>query len=211
MTDAAERLLNYATYYQMKERAGLVGRGGVYQVLRKVRETAPGVKIHLIGHSFGGRLVTAAALGPGGQPPVQPATMTLLQAAFSHNGFAPQYDGKHDGFFRSVVADKKVTGPVLISHTANDQAVGIAYALASRISGETGAALGDANDVYGGIGRNGAVKTSEAVFLELGDVGAQYDFAAGTLYNLHADVITEHNDICKDQVAYALLTAAATT
>jgi len=49
-----------------------------------------------------------------------------------------------------------VAGPILITHTANDKAVGIAYALASRISGQTGAALGDATDVFGGIGRNGA-------------------------------------------------------
>jgi hypothetical protein len=97
----------------------------------------------------------------------------------------------------------------LITHTANDKAVGIAYALASRISRETGAGLGDAADIYGGIGRNGAVKTSEAVPLELGAVGAAYDFAPGKLYNLHADVITEHSDICKEPVTYALLAAIA--
>jgi hypothetical protein len=211
INDAAERFLNLTTYFQMKERAGVVGRGGVYQVLRKVRESSPKVKIHLIGHSFGGRLVTAAALGPDGQPPVKPETMTLLQAAFSHNGFAPVYDGTHDGFFRRVVSGNQVAGPVLITHTANDKAVGIAYALASRISGETGAAIGDANDAFGGIGRNGAIKTPEAVFIDLGPVGSPYAFVPGTLFNLHADVIADHGDIAKDQVAYALLSAVATT
>jgi len=53
------------------------------------------------------------------------------------------------------------------------------------------------------------VKTSEAVPLELGAVGAAYDFAPGKLYNLHADVITEHSDICKEPVTYALLAAIA--
>jgi hypothetical protein len=209
MVAAAERLLNYTTYYQMKERAGIVGRGGVYQILRKIRDAKMNVRLHLVGHSFGGRLVTSAALGPAGQPAIKPESMTLLQAAFSHNGFAAKYDGTHDGFFRQVVAAKQVNGPILISHTANDKAVGIAYALASRISGVTGAALGDASDAFGGIGRNGAVKTKEAVFLELGPVGTAYEFAPGALYNLHADVISGHSDICKEPVGYALLAAVA--
>ena len=209
MAAAAGRLLNLTTYYQMKERAGLVGRGGVYQILRKIRDAKMGVRLHLAGHSFGGRLVTSAALGTPGEPAIKPESMMLMQAAFSHNGFAAKYDGKNDGFFRQVVAAKQVNGPILITHTANDKAVGIAYALASRISGVTGAALGDASDIYGGIGRNGAVKTKEAKFLEIGQVGTDYDFAPGVLYNLHADVISEHSDICKEPVVAALLVAVA--
>ncbi len=209
MAAAAGRLLNLTTYYQMKERAEIVGRGGVYQILRKIRDAKLKVRLHLAGHSFGGRLVTSAALGPPGGPAIKPETMMLMQAAFSHNGFAAKYDGKNDGFFRQVVAAKRVNGPILITHTANDKAVGIAYALASRISGVTGAALGDASDIYGGIGRNGAVKTKEAKFLELGEVGTDYDFAPGVLYNLHADVIAEHSDICKAPVVAALLAAVA--
>ncbi len=61
----------------------------------------------------------------------------------------------------------KVNGPILITHTKNDKAVGIAYPLASRINGVKTAALGDENDPYGGIGRNGAQKTPEAVVGEL--------------------------------------------
>ena len=64
MKAAARRLLNYVTYYQMKERAGTVGSTGVNEVLRAVRENHPDVRIHLVGHSFGGRLVTAAVAGP---------------------------------------------------------------------------------------------------------------------------------------------------
>jgi len=85
----------------------------------KIRDAKTKVRIHLVGHSFGGRLVTAVALGPDGQPPVAPETMTLLQAAFSHNGFAPLYDGKHDGFFRRVVCREAGGGPD--SHHAHSQ------------------------------------------------------------------------------------------
>ena len=56
----ARNLLNYATYYLMKERAGDVGRGGVNGVLRDLKKVRPDLRLHLVGHSFGGRLVTAA-------------------------------------------------------------------------------------------------------------------------------------------------------
>jgi hypothetical protein len=212
MRAGADRLLNFATYYQMKERAGLVGRTGVYQVLRAIRGRQPGVKVHLIGHSFGGRLVTSAALGPDGPGPIRPESMTLLQAAFSHHGFASQFDGANDGSFRAVVADRRISGPILITHSVQDEAVGIAYPLASRIAGQDASALGDADDRYGGIGRNGAQKTAEAVPGTLLPVGGAYTFSAGKVFNLNADrVITGHSDICKPQVAYALLAAVATT
>ena len=45
-----------------------------------------------------------------------------------------------------------------MTHTHNDKAVGIAYPLASRFSGDQAAALGDKNDKFGGLGRNGAQK-----------------------------------------------------
>src|SRR5262245_55530145 len=64
----ASNLLNYVTYYQMKDRAGAVGRTGVNEVLRRVRATRPSVRLHLVGHSFGCRVVTAAATGPADNP-----------------------------------------------------------------------------------------------------------------------------------------------
>jgi hypothetical protein len=209
---AARNLLNYTTYYQMKERAGLIGRTGVHQAIGRIRSASPQLRIHLIGHSFGGRLVTAVALGPEGQPAPSFATMTLLQAAFSHHGFAHKFDGSHDGFFRAVVSGRRIAGPVLITCTENDKAVGIAYPLASLIANQTASAIGDANDPFGGIGRNGAQHTPEASDGTLGAVGSPYAFNGGKLYNLNADaVISGHSDICKAEVAYAVLTAVATT
>ena len=193
----------------MKERAGTIGAGPVNELLGRVRAANSKLRIHLIGHSFGGRLVTAAAAGP---KTFSPATLTLLQAAFSHNGFSANYDDRGTaGFFRKVVDEGRVNGPILISHSDRDAAVGTAYPLASRINGEQASALGDASDRYGGIGRNGAVKTQEAVKGTLLDArAAGYTFAKGKLFNLNADArIGGHSDICKPEVAYAILTAAA--
>lgn len=209
---AARNVLNFTTYYQMKERAGIVGRSGVNQLIREIQAKVSNLRIHLIGHSFGGRLVTAAAFGPESQPPIKVNTMTLLQAAFSHNGFAQRFDGSHDGFFRKVVTDNRISGPVLITCSKNDKAVGVAYPLASLIAGQNAAGLGDKNDPFGGIGRNGAQKTPEASDGLLSPVGAAYKFQNGKLYNLNGDtLIMGHSDICKDEIAYALLTSVAST
>ncbi|HSS77667.1 MAG TPA: hypothetical protein VLV54_13095, partial [Thermoanaerobaculia bacterium] len=208
---AAFKLLNLITYYQMKERAGTVGRSGLNSVLQKIRARRPNLRLHLIGHSFGGRLVSAAALGPDGLPqPVKLTTLSLLQAAFSHYGFAQNYDPGKDGFFRKVVSESRVAGPVVITCTLNDKAVGTAYPLASQIAGQVAAAFGDKNNRFGGLGANGAQKTPEAVDGKLLPAGGTYHFASGKLYNLNADAfIKNHSDIAKNEVAHAILTAMA--
>jgi hypothetical protein len=203
----ARRLANFATYYSMKSRAGVVGAGGVASVLSQVRRANPDLPMHLAGHSFGGRLVTAAA----GTFPTRDTrvSLVLLQAAFSHNGLAEDFDGKRDGAFRTVLSDRRVNGPVVITHTKNDQAVGVAYPLASRIARDKSAALGGQDDPYGGMGRNGAQHTpeldkSEIVLREAG-AGVGYAFKPGKVFNLLADkTISSHGDVRNPSVATAL-------
>ena len=210
--------LNYTTYYTMKARAGQVGVNGVSPLLQRVRAAHSSIRLHLIGHSFGCRVMTTAVNALAAGDPARPNTMTLLEGAFSHYGFATHYDGTHDGAFRSVVAGKKVRGPILITHTRNDKAVGIAYPIASRIAGQVAAALGDENDLYGGLGSNGAqsaTSTAERVVGTLLDVGGVYPFASGAtcgrLYNLRSDAfIGGHSDIVKPQVGFAVAVAMAT-
>ena len=207
----ARRLLNFATYYKMKERAGVVGKTGVAGVLRQVRKQHPQIRLHLFGHSFGGRLVTAVADALGPQVPVD--SMTLLQAAYSHNGLAAKFDGEHDGFFSSVLSMKKVRGPLAITHTKNDKAVGIAYPLASRVASDNAAALGDAGDPYGGMGRNGAQHTPiDAAEQVLRASGGRYGLKSGAVYNLNSDeFIGDHSDICGDEVAHLALSVIGAT
>ncbi|MDR7166799.1 hypothetical protein J2W56_000517 [Nocardia kruczakiae] len=207
---AARNLLNFTTYYEMKTRSGRIGEQGLAPVIAHAHRTRPELRVHLVGHSFGGRLVSATAKALPDEDSL--STLTLLQAAFSHYGFAENWTPGQSGFFRTVVSDKKVTGPVLITDTANDLAVGIAYAIASRIAGQVAAAVGDADDIYGGMGRNGAQKTPEAISARLLDTGGQYTWKARALHNLLADrFITGHSDVTGLQVAYALLSALSTT
>jgi predicted alpha/beta hydrolase len=193
----------------MKNRAGTVGGNGVAALLERIHQRRPDMGIHLAGHSFGGRLVSAAAAARQ-TTPVRFGSMTLMQAAFSHYGFSRNWKDGKDGAFRAVLADHRVTGPVLVTHTGNDKAVGIAYALASRVAGQVAAQLGDRDDIYGGIGRNGALRTPEALDARLLDVGGGYELEPGRLHNLLADrFVGSHSDILGSQVSYAILSAVA--
>jgi hypothetical protein len=208
---AAGNVLNLTTYYQMKERAGRIGRGGLNPLLRKWRAEVPSLRLHLVGHSFGARLVSAAMAGEGPATLLPADSLCLLQAAFSHYGFAQRWDGRHDGLFRRVLSGGGLRGPGVISHSVHDIPVGMAYPLASRLAGQVAAGLGDASDRYGGLGRNGAQKTPEAVAGTLLEPGRIYAFQAGKLHNLQADAFVKgHGDITGAQLVSAVLQAITT-
>ena len=66
-----------------------------------------------------------------------------------------------DGLFRAV--PNRINGPVVITHPKIDKAVGLAYAIASRLAEQVAIDTGGPNDRYGGLGRNGALETPEAL------------------------------------------------
>lgn len=183
--DAATHLLDFLAYYEMKARAGDIGVRGLAPLLA----TAAGPKVHLVGHSFGGRLVTTAAnAGPAGSV----TTLTLLQAVFPRDAFA--------GAFRRVLDERVVTGPIVVTHSAHDLVAGVPFAIASR--------LVDAG--FGAIGRDGAQGIAEAVTAELVPVGGSYRWRPGVPHNLRADrFVHGHTDVCGPQIAHALWSAIA--
>jgi predicted alpha/beta hydrolase family esterase len=179
--NAVTNLLNLSTYFEMKQRAGTVGKNGVGPLINDVASKAE--RIHLVGHSFGGRVVTAAAAN---STTNKLHSMALLQAAFSHNGFSK----KRNGFFREVVDKKRVVGPIFVTHTKNDTAVGLAYPAAARISHDVASAFGGPDDKFGGIGSNGAQQMEDKeVFTttkKLVGVGGAYQWEAGHFHNLES-------------------------
>lgn len=207
IVDAVRGVLNVTTYYEMKDRAAAVGTSGISGLLERLHTAHPDARLHLIGHSFGGRAVTAAAKAT--TAPVQ--TLTLLQAAYSHFGMASDWDGAGaDGLFSAVPG--RIRGPIVVTCTHNDRAVGTAYPIASRLARQIGVGLGDENDPYGGLGRNGALKTPASLpKAELLDVGGTYDLRPGRVSSLVADAfISGHSDITGHQVAYAILCSIET-
>ena len=177
----AIRFLNYLAYYEMKRRAGTVGQNGVGPILDRLAGNVQ--RIQLVGHSFGCRVVTAAAVA---STTDKLQSMSLLQAAFSHNSFSKSMNG----FFRSVVDNHRIKGPIVITHTPNDRAVGIAYPAASRLAGTVASAFGDANDKFGGLGRNGAQKMEPGEVVQGVDqllaVGGSYSWRPGHFHNLES-------------------------
>src|SRR6185437_640390 len=142
------KALNLMSYFTMKARAGVVGDAMGAHVL-PILTGQPPVRLHLVGHSFGARLVTAAAnsFTPHGALRLQ--SLTLLEGAYSQNGMTAGL-----GPYSAVLG--KIPGPIAMTHTHNDQACTLAYPLASRLSGDTTLSIGDANDPYGAMGANGA-------------------------------------------------------
>jgi predicted alpha/beta hydrolase family esterase len=204
--NAVTNLLNLTTYFEMKQRAGTVGKSGLAPLIDKLASQVE--RIHLIGHSFGGRVVTAAAAT---STTNKLHSMALLQTAFSHNGFSQ----KRSGFFRSVVKNKRVAGPILITHTKNDKAVGLAYPAASRISRDNASGFGDADDEFGGLGSNGAQQMEEGeVFQDIKEllpIGQPYQWQRGKFHNLESSKFIidpkggdAHGWVFVPQVAWAI-------
>jgi hypothetical protein len=198
-------LLNYLTYYTMKDRAGDIGANSLGPIL--AASVVGKTRLHLVGHSFGARLVTAAANSLPAAGSV--SSISLLQGAFSHNSFAVDWVPGQNGGFRHLIDDKCITGPMIITHTRNDRAVGIAYAIASSIAGQNAEDVGDANSQFGGLGSNGAQHTPEANNGQpLQAAGADYTFDNQVVYNLLADqFISGHGDVTNVAVANAILQA----
>ena len=198
----ARFLLNMGTYYQMKARAGAVGTNGASQLLTKVRD-AVAVPVTLVGHSFGARVVSAAA---GNGAPAH--AMCLLQGAFSHYAF----DDAHGplgqaGAFRRAVQGGALDGPIVVTHSQKDLAIRFAYAIASRIAQQTASGLGGPDDKYGGLGANGAVgmPAAEVQAMDLGPLGTMYAFTTHRIYNVAGDAfITGHSAVDGPEVANAV-------
>jgi hypothetical protein len=94
-------------------------------------------RLHLVGHSFGAKLVTSMALGG-----ARPASLTLLLAAFSAFAFAPSVPGfRRPGFYYPVLAERRVDGPIVVLRSDHDTALGIFYRKVTG-SGEVDRAAG---------------------------------------------------------------------
>ncbi|KOU57885.1 serine-threonine protein kinase [Streptomyces sp. MMG1533] len=133
--DGAHELLRQATYYAMKRRAGTVGERGLGRVVGQLAAKAPRVRVHLVGHSFGARLVSFALRGlPEGVRSVK--SVTLLQGAFSHYAFAARLP--HDPRAGGVLQGQhlRIDGPLVCCHSRHDSALGSVYPLASRMAGD---------------------------------------------------------------------------
>ena len=212
----AREALRQFTYWQMKQRAGTVGQQGLGPFLADLAGRAPDLRVHLIGHSFGARLVSFSLAGlPGGQPsPVR--SVTLLEGAFSHFAFAPALpqDPTRSGALHGMMA--RVAGPLLSCHSSHDMAIGIFYPVASMTADDDASGLtDDLTFRWGGMGHDGAQAVNAAA-QTLGPQGSAYQLAASKFTNIDASAVVchggppsgAHSDIVHPELGWAMLTAA---
>jgi hypothetical protein len=212
--NGAKDALRVASYFQMKARAGTVGHDGLGPFLTALKSAAPQVRVHLIGHSFGARLV---AFSLGGIPdaaasPV--ASLTLLQGAFSHWSFS---DGSSDLGIRGALvgAQDRVHGPLCATFSSADWAVSRWYPRASFLAQQDNQAVED-DPRWGGMGADGYQGVAARV-VALPLTGGE-TFTPGEFHRVDANLVINdtsesafagaHSDIRKPAVA-ALIAAAA--
>jgi hypothetical protein len=214
----AKEALRVTTYWNMKERAGVVGERGLAAFITQLDAAARGVRVHLIGHSFGARVVSFALKGlpaafTGERSPVK--SVTLIQGAFSHFAFASAlpHDPNRSGALNQMAS--RVDGPILVTHSVHDLAVCQRYPQASFIARQDAADADDTRFRFGAMGADGA-QAVEAVAVDFGPVGERYRFAKGRFLNLNGDeLITRgdppsgaHSDIFYPEIAWAVFHAA---
>lgn len=210
----AKDALRVFSYNTMKARAGVVGRSGLGPVLATLR----GVRVHLVGHSFGARLVSFALTGVGAAQDSPVASLTLLQGAFSHWSFSHAQDNPFgvDGALRAF--RDRVRGPLVATFSSHDFAVCDWYPKASFLAraDESASTVGR----WGGMGSDGfqSVRPSDDRVMRA-DGGIRYGFKSGTFYRVNASSVINnetadrfagaHSDFQKPAVAQLLVAAAA--
>src|SRR6201994_5208860 len=137
----------------MKARAGTVGRNGLGPLLAALHAQSPAVRFHLIGHSFGARLVSFALSGVGAPAASPVASLVLLQGAFSHWSFAHAQNNPFGSPGALTAYADRVHGPLAATHTVYDWAVGVWYPKASFLAHQDAAAA--VADPWGGLGSDG--------------------------------------------------------
>jgi hypothetical protein len=215
--NGAKDALRILSYTIMKARAGTVGRDGLGPLLAGLHDRAPGIRVHLIGHSFGARLVSFAlpSLGTSATSPV--ASLVLLQGAFSHWTFSHAQDNPFGKAGALHTWADRVHGPLVATFSSHDWALCRWYPKASCLARQDQSANGLGR--WDGMGADGfqAVTPSADVFMPA-EGGLSYEFTPGTFYRVNAatvinDVRNEafggaHSDISKLAVAQLVVAAA---
>lgn len=187
------------SFWKMKKRAVHVGSTGVHRLLRALQAAGEGrgIRLHLIGHSFGCIVLSAALQGNtvrSGPLPKPVHSLVLLQGALSIWSFAPAIPDTHrSGYFHPVIAEKMVAGPVVTTQSAHDRALRWFFRAAATVSGD--ARLGPRSlPRYGAVGRYGLGGLADRTVETAAQPGQLlYEFSPASCYNVDSSsVIVGH-------------------
>lgn len=213
----AREALRAATYWKMKARAGRVGREGLGPLIARWQAVVPELRVHLIGHSFGARVVSysLAGLAPPGPLASSPvASLVMLQGAFSHFAFAKRLPHR-DGAGALAGMQSRVAGPIVVTHTLRDTALSKLYTVASLAAREDAAAAQDRMFRWGAMGHDGAQSVG-ATAATAGPVGTVYGLKPGSFLNLDCNAVIvngggasgAHSDLHHPELAWVVAGAS---
>jgi pimeloyl-ACP methyl ester carboxylesterase len=213
------------SFWAMKYRARSVGGGGVHALLAALQQNAPQARFHLMGHSFGCIVVSAAISGPldrgaiTSRLPRPVDSLFLVQGALSLWSFAESipFPPGLPGYFHPIDLPPALRrGPVVTTRSKFDHAVGTFFPLAAKLGNEL--LLGEELPEHGGVGAFGIQGTSPATTHDLPvlNASAQYRFEAGQIYNVDASTVIchggwpsgAHSDIAHPEIAHLFWQAA---
>lgn len=211
--------LRQLTFWTMKNRARVVGERGLHGLLVQIQRARADLRIHLMGHSFGCIVASAALAGSGGKHPLPDGvdSCVLVQGALSHWAYAEEipFDLQTSGYFSRVVSSHMVKGPLVITRSVHDYAVCRIYPWAAGVANQV--ALDFALPRYGAIGQHGIRGIAAAEFLKMLPAGDSYAFKASGIYNVDASAYVKdisdrlsgaHSDIDGKEVAHLIWEAA---
>lgn len=213
-------VLRQLSFWKMKDRARHFGETAGYKLLKDLQEAASDsgrkVRIHLMGHSFGCIVMSSLLAGPNGNGELkQPVdSVFLVQGALSLWSFCSRipYAPHPPGYFRSVIADKKVLGPIVVTMSEHDTAVRKYYPLGAGVRQQVVFGPEEELPKYGGVGMFG-IRGPDIDIRDhdMGNYAQEYNFKPGIVYNLDAASYIKtmegasgaHNDIAHLEVAHA--------
>ena len=208
--------LRQLSFWTMKKRARVVGETGVARLVAQLQTaSAKPVRVHLMGHSFGCIVVSAAAMAAATTTGRPVDTLILIQGALSLWSYAHVPQKNKPGYFSRIPADKLVRGVVVTTLSEHDKAVRNLYPMAARLAKQY--TLADL-PLYGGVGTYGLCGLAgTAPDIAIKDDAEAYDFKPGRVYNIEATRIIAngkgasgaHSDIAHPEVAHVAWEAIA--
>lgn len=213
--------LRALSFWTMKRRACQVAETAVHSFLVEMMQAVAGrgVRFHLMGHSFGCIVASAAVTGPPGAPPLpQPAdSIALVQGAVSLWAYCrdiPVSPGRA-GYFHRLIAEGRVRGPIVTTQSRHDRAVGTWYPRGARSAAQI-AFTATEFPRYGAIGAFGIQGTGLILTNDtMKPLTEPYAFAQGRVHNLDSSQFIcnggglsgSHSDIQHPEVAHAIWSA----